>query len=169
MRWTACVLAVVLGGTLAACTHNPVSAHHPVSVHRTTTAAPPRTRGPAHIVVVVMENRSYAEIVHNRNAHFLNALLTKSATYSDFHAETHPSQPNYLALYSGSTHSVRSDACRYRFHSDNLGDEVLDAGLTFTAYTESMPVRGVVRCINLVSEYTRARQPGPTSATSQPR
>jgi hypothetical protein len=130
MHWTACVLAVVLGGTLAACTHDPVAAHDPVSAHRTTPAAPTRKREPTHIVVVVMENRPYAEIVHNRDAPYLNALLAQSANFSDFHAETHPSLPNYLALFSGSTHRLRSDSCHHLFHTDKLGDEVIDAGLT---------------------------------------
>ena len=153
MGWVARALAMlVCVGTLAACTQHPVAA----DLDRSST---PQTRRPAHIVVVVMENRSDSQIVHNRNAPYLNTLLAQSANYSDFHAETHPSQPNYLALVSGSTHQVRSDSCDYRFRTDNLGDEVLDAGLTFTAYTESLPVDGVQPCADLGAEYTRAREP----------
>jgi hypothetical protein len=156
MGWVSRVLALLVGlGALAACTSHPVVAHRSTS----SVASSPRSRVPSHIVVVVMENRSYFEIVHNRDAPYLNRLLSRSASYSDFHAETHPSEPNYLALFSGSTHRVRSDACNYRFHSDNLGDEVLDAGLTFTAYTESLPGVGVERCRPLATESTLAREP----------
>lgn len=172
MRWAALVLAVVVGlGTLTACTHGPVVARRSASAApRTQRTAHVGTAGPSaapsahptrptHIVVVVMENRSYSEVIHNRNAPYLNALLRHSASYSHFHAETHPSQPNYLALFSGSTHRVRTDSCDYRFHSDNLGDEVLDARLTFTAYTESLPGAGIERCKPLITESTLAREP----------
>jgi len=161
MGWVARALAVLVGlGTLAACTQHQVAVHRSTSVaaHHSTSSTP-RTRGPAHIVVVVMENRSYSEIVHNRSAPYLNELLEQSANYSEFYAETHPSQPNYLALFSGSTHRVRSDRCNHHFHTDNLGDEVLDAGLTFTAYTESLPGAGVESCRPFVTESTLAREP----------
>jgi acid phosphatase len=148
MGWVVRVLAVLVGvGALAACTSHPVVAHR--SSSRSTassTASTPRIRRPAHIVVVVMENRSYAEIVHNRTAPYLNELLEQSASYSDFHAEAHPSLPNYLALFSGSTHRLRHDRCHLRFRGESLADEVLDAGLTYTSYAESLPRIGYAGC-----------------------
>jgi hypothetical protein len=169
MGWVARVLAVLVGvGALTACTSHAVVGHR--SSSRSTassTASTPRTRRPAHIVVVVMENRSYADIVHNRTAPYLNELLEQSASYSDFHAEAHPSLPNYLALFSGSTHRLRSDSCHHQFRSESLADEVLDAGLSYTSYAESLPRVGYAGCAApgyrrippSMYEYVRIRAP----------
>ena len=45
-----------------------------------------------------------------RSGPYLRSLAT-GASLTDMHAETHPSQPNYLALFSGDTHGVRDDRC----------------------------------------------------------
>lgn len=58
---------------------------------------------PAHTVVVVMENHSYADIIGNPATPFINALARQGALFTRSFAITHPSEPNYLALFSGST------------------------------------------------------------------
>src|SRR5690349_5938901 len=69
---------------------------------------------PDHVVVVILENHSYSQIVGSADAPFINQLavsganftndptLDPLATRSGSHATDHPSQPNYLELYSGS-------------------------------------------------------------------
>ena len=59
---------------------------------------------------------------------------------------THPSQPNYIALFSGSQHGITTNKCRTVSGADNLGRQLLDAGLTFTGYAESMPRAGYTGC-----------------------
>ena len=63
-----------------------------------------------HIVVVVEENHSYAEIIGNSQAAYINALATGGALLTNYHAVAHPSQPNYLALYAGSTFGVQDNS-----------------------------------------------------------
>jgi acid phosphatase len=46
---------------------------------------------PAHVVVVVMENRSYNDVVGNKSAPYINALASTGAVFTDSHAITHPS------------------------------------------------------------------------------
>jgi phosphatidylinositol-3-phosphatase len=93
-----------------------------------------------HIVVVVEENRAFSKIIGNlADAPFINtALVPKAAIMNNFHAEAHPSQPNYFALYAGSTFGVKDD----RNHDEPdpslytiLNDSV--PGLTFAGYVES--------------------------------
>src|SRR4051812_5885062 len=59
-----------------------------------------------HIVVVIEENHAFGEVIGNAQAPYINSLATGGALLTNFHAITHPSQPNYLALYAGSTFGV---------------------------------------------------------------
>jgi len=62
-------------------------------------AGPPLTY--SHVVVIMEENLSYAAAVGNANAPYLNMLVSRCALATNFHNETHPSQPNYMAATSG--------------------------------------------------------------------
>jgi acid phosphatase len=114
-------------------------------------ASTPRTQpagtGPDHVLIVVFENEASSQLDGSANAPYLNALMARSAVYTDFHAETHPSQPNYIALFSGDTHGVTNDNCPVRLHdTPNLGRQLLDAGRTFVGYSEAMPGPGYTGC-----------------------
>ena len=65
---------------------------------------------PAHVVVVVEENRSAAGIIGNKSAPYINSLATNGALMTQSFAITHPSEPNYLALFAGDTFGSASDA-----------------------------------------------------------
>jgi hypothetical protein len=51
----------------------------------------------------------YSQIIGNSNAPYINSLATSGALFTNSFAVTHPSQPNYLALFSGSTQGVTDD------------------------------------------------------------
>ena len=94
-----------------------------------------------------MENHSYADIIGNRAAPFINELARRGALFTHSSAITHPSEPNYLALFSGSTHGVTSDQCPLAIgQAPNLGRQLLDAGLTFAGYSEDLPSVGFTGC-----------------------
>ena len=61
------------------------------------------------MVIVVEENHSYNSIIGIASAPSINSLAQQGAPMTDSHGVTHPSQPNYLALFSGSTLGVTSD------------------------------------------------------------
>lgn len=104
---------------------------------------------PAHIVVIVEENRSYADIVHSPLAAYLRSLMRSGASFTHSYAITHPSEPNYLALFSGWTHGVRSDhSCPQRFRGPNLANQLRRAGKPFTAYVDALPYRGFRGCFS---------------------
>ncbi|MBV8491420.1 MAG: acid phosphatase [Candidatus Eremiobacteraeota bacterium] len=112
-------------------------------------ASPPASVGPhaSHVTVVVMENRDYAAIAGNAQAPYFNrTLVPRGVLLQNAHAVTHPSEPNYLAIFSGSTQGDASDACPVTYASANLASELLAAGLTFGGYSESMPHDGFSGC-----------------------
>ena len=107
-------------------------------------AAPPRLD---HVVVVIMENHRLSQIVGNPAAPYISALSVQGANFTNSHGVGHPSQPNYLALFSGSTQKVGSDWCPQSLGSaNNLGAQLIAAGLTFTGYSEGLPTTGFHGC-----------------------
>lgn len=111
-----------------------------------------------HVLVVVMENHGLAQVIGNRSAPYLTALAGQGANFTNSHGVAHPSQPNYLALFSGSTHGIANDSCPHSYpDADNLGAQLIAAGLGFTGYSESMPAAGYAGCI--AGNYARKHNP----------
>ncbi|HWB09648.1 MAG TPA: DUF4214 domain-containing protein [Pirellulales bacterium] len=99
---------------------------------------------PDHVVVVIEENHDYSQIIGSANAPYVNSLAQQGALMTDSTAVTHPSQPNYLDLFSGSNQGVTDDSLPpgLPFSTPNLGAELLANGLSFAGYSESMPYAG---------------------------
>lgn len=119
-------------------------------------AAVPR---PAHVVVVVEENKSFAEIVGNGGAPYINRLAREGALFTHAHGVTHPSLPNYLALFAGVTND-NGDGCPATGidpRAPNLGSELLAAHLTFAGYAEALPAPGSTVCA--AGTYARKHAP----------
>jgi acid phosphatase len=98
-----------------------------------------------HIVLVMFENKANSQITSS-SAPYFTSLAAQGAKFSQSYAITHPSQPNYIALFSGSTQGVTSDTCPQTFTAGNLGAQLIGAGLTFKGYSESMPSAGYTGC-----------------------
>lgn len=96
----------------------------------------------AHVTVIVMENFDYEEVIGNEQAPYLNELAASNALFTNSSGVAHPSEPNYLALFSGSTQGVTSDACPLTFTGENLAAELLASGYTFDGYSEGWPGAG---------------------------
>jgi phosphatidylinositol-3-phosphatase len=112
----------------------------------------------AHVVIVVEENRSQANIIGNQSAPFINALAANGAMMAQSFAETHPSEPNYLALFAGDTFGVTKDVCPVNGGAQpNLGSELLAAGYTFVGYAEGLPSVGSAVCS--AGKYARKHVP----------
>jgi len=104
---------------------------------------------PNHIVIVVEENHGYDQIIRSENAPYINQLAEEGTLFTNSEAITHPSQPNYLALFSGSTQNVDGDAClmgKGPYTTPNLGASLLKAGYTFKGYSETLPQMGFLEC-----------------------
>lgn len=112
---------------------------------------------PAHIVVVVLENRSFSEIIDGSQAPFIKSLAGSGALFTASSAVTHPSEPNYLALFSGSTLGVSGDPCPLGFTGPNLAAQLSAAGLSFAGYSEGLPAAGSLTCSS--GDYARKHAP----------
>jgi acid phosphatase len=113
---------------------------------------------PAHVVIVVEENRSEGRIIGSKSTPFINALAANGANMAQSFAETHPSEPNYLALFAGSTFGVTTDACPVNGgNTPNLASELLAAGYTFIGYAEGLPAVGSTACS--AGKYARKHVP----------
>ena len=134
------------GGGPGATTPAPASTTTPV----TRPAAPASSMSPAgagHVVVVIFENKAYRQVAGSADAPYLNGLLSRSAVFSNAHGVAHPSQPNYLALFSGSTQGVTDDHCPVTVTGKpNLAEQLIAAGDTFTGYAEDLPSAGYRGC-----------------------
>ena len=116
----------------------------------------------AHVVIVVMENKNYSDIIGRPDeAPYINSLASGGAVFSNSYGVSHPSEPNYLALFSGSTQGLTGDNCPENFKSaPNLGAELIAAHLSFAGYSESMPSAGYTGCGSFFSlGYVRAHNP----------
>ena len=62
-----------------------------------------------------MENTGYSALVGNSSAPYINSLMSQGASFTNSHGVTHPSQPNYVALFSGALQGVSDDSCPKSF------------------------------------------------------
>jgi phosphatidylinositol-3-phosphatase len=98
-----------------------------------------------HIVLVMFENKASSQITSS-SAPYFTSLAAQGAKFTQSYAITHPSQPNYIALFSGGTQGVTNDDCPKTFGGANLGAQLIGAGLSFAGYSESMPSDGYTGC-----------------------
>ena len=102
---------------------------------------------PDHVVVVIEENRGYSQIMDMRNSKsYFHSLARRGVLFTQSYGVTHPSQPNYLALFSGSTQGITNNSCPHTFDSASLASSLLDKGLSFATYSESLPATGDLTC-----------------------
>lgn len=119
-------------------------------------ARPPATYG--HVVWIVMENKSYADIIGAADAPYLNAVAQACGVAAGFSAETHPSAPNYVAMTSGGTHGVVGDPdpIGARIEAPSIFSQLGSGG--WRALMESMPGNCRLRSV-LPDYYARHNAP----------
>jgi len=101
---------------------------------------------PAHVVVVIEENHGYSQIIGSSQAPYINTLASEGALFTNSFAITHPSQPNYLDLFSGWNQGVTDDSCPHTFSTASLESELIAKGRTFNGYSEGLPSAGSEVC-----------------------
>lgn len=86
-------------------------------------------------IIVIFENTNYADAIKQP---YFSYLAKNGAHFTNFTAITHPSQPNYIALTSGSLHGVN--------HSNpidldvrNVVDLLEEKNISWRIYTEDYP------------------------------
>jgi hypothetical protein len=98
---------------------------------------------PDHIVIVIEENHSQFDVIGNPTASYINSLAQGGALLTNCFATVHPSQPNYLHLFSGDDQGSTNDTPPTSpYTTPNLGAALLSAGRTFVGYSEDLPAVG---------------------------
>src|SRR5258708_2304235 len=111
-----------------------------------------------HVVIVMEENHSYGEIIGSSSAPYINnTLAAGGALFTQSFAIEHPSEPNYLDLFSGSNQGVTDDNCPQTFSTENLASELAAASQTFTGFSEDLPSAGSTVCTS--GAYARKHAP----------
>jgi len=110
---------------------------------------------PAHTVIVVLENHSYNQVI---KAPYIASLAKAGANMTNSHGVQRPSQPNYLALWSGSTQGITDDSCPHNFAGASLGQQLLNTGKTTAIYSENLPAAGSTTC-SASGGYARKHNP----------
>jgi phosphatidylinositol-3-phosphatase len=127
-------------------------------------APPPAVPRYDHIFVIIEENRSYSEIIGSKSiAPNINRLAEHYGQATQFYAEVHPSEANYIAMLGGDTFGIHDDDayyCKPRMQDEfcpksksadyvdhtisapSLVDQLELHGLTWKAYLESIPEPG---------------------------
>ena len=99
-----------------------------------------------HVVVVIEENHAFNEVIGNPNMPYVNGLAQAGALMTDSHGVTHPSEPNYFALFSGSDQGVAADPCNWTVSGPNLASELMAKNKSFAIYSEDLPAQGDTSC-----------------------
>ena len=88
-----------------------------------------------HVVIFYFENTYYEVALKQPN--FKN-FSEQGAFLADFHAETHPSQPNYIALVAGDDFGLETNA-PLDLDDRNVADLLEEKGLTWKTYAQGFP------------------------------
>ena len=91
-----------------------------------------------HVYVIVLENEAYGSLVGSSDAPYLNSLIASYGLATSYDGVAHPSQPNYLALFSGSTQGVTDDG-QHNISAANLADQLDAHGKTWRVYAQDYP------------------------------
>ncbi|HEX3422255.1 MAG TPA: alkaline phosphatase family protein [Sphingomicrobium sp.] len=129
-------------------------------------AQPPRTSIPLyrHIFVIIDENKGYHQLMdHPEWTPVIHRLASEYGSATQFYAEVHSSEADYIAMLGGDTFGIHDDDafyCRAGLKDPNcqdsgkpgyanhdltarsLMDQLTERGLTWKAYLEDIPGAG---------------------------
>jgi hypothetical protein len=121
---------------------------------------------PDHIIFIIEENQPNSLVIGSSVASiapYINqlALDTDAVVFNALYAIEHPSQPNYLDLFSGSNQGVLDDnlPANYPFSSPNMADELVHNGYTFATYSQDLPNVGSDVQNSTTGSYARKHNP----------
>src|SRR5437763_10133573 len=87
--------------------------------------------------VIVLENHSKHSVIGDPNAPFITSLAHRYGEAAKYFGVTHPSEPNYVAMISGSNWFTNNDDPANRFAHDNLVDTLTAHHISWGAYMEA--------------------------------
>jgi len=140
----------------------------PAAAFSATTPADRAVPRYAHIIVIVEENKDYAQILDPAMAPNIAGLAAQYGDATQFFGEVHPSEANYVALLGGDTFGIHDDDAFYchagmtdpfcfgaaqpgyadhTVTTPHLGQQLEGKGLTWKGYYEDLPAAGSLAVI----------------------
>lgn len=92
----------------------------------------------SHVYVIVLENHDLSAVIGDPGAPYLNSLATRYGLATEYSAVAIPSQPNYIALFGGSTRGI-ADNENHDLAEPNLADELEANGHTWRVFAQNVP------------------------------
>ncbi len=119
----------------------PTQAPTPTPTPTPTTPPPSGSGVPGfdHVYVIVMENKEYGSVVGSSSAPYLNQLIQQNGLATNYTGVSHPSEPNYIAMWAGSTYGITDDGT-YNLNGVTIADQLEAAGKSWMVYSENYPV-----------------------------
>jgi hypothetical protein len=91
------------------------------------------------VFVITLENHSQHSVIGDSNSPYLTGLARQYGEAADYFGVTHPSEPNYIAMISGSNWFTNNDNPANRFDHTNLVDELEAHHISWGGYMEALP------------------------------
>lgn len=92
------------------------------------------------LLLLVMENQQAINVLGNQNAPNITRLAQQHPVATQYYGATHPSLPNYLTMWAGSTFGVGDDGppTAHRLKGETLGSQLDAGGVRWAGYFESL-------------------------------
>lgn len=99
----------------------------------------PTVSGIDHIIWIWFENKEFNQITA-ASAPTFASFAAAGVNFTEFYGHTHPSQPNYLHAFSGSSQGVTTNNyCTFPAPTDSLPQQLAAAGKTWRLYAQGYP------------------------------
>jgi len=89
----------------------------------------------SNMLLIILENTDFSKAFADPN---LKAFASTGVLFNNWLAFSHPSQPNYIAMTSGSGNGITSDTSK-TINVQNVADLLEAKGLTWKSYQENWP------------------------------
>jgi hypothetical protein len=110
------------------------------------------------VALMVLENRSYSQVIGSPHAPYLNHLAHTHALATNYFAITHPSLPNYIALTTGTTGEVTGNCSSCDTGLPSLVNQLDSSHISWRAYFESLP-RNAAASVTRAGRYNKHYNP----------
>ncbi len=133
------------GGSMTAPNPQPSPTPPPPAPSPTPNPSPPPAPvvEASNVVLIVLENINYADVVGSANAPYLNSLMTQGTLATAYYANVHPSIGNYFMMTSGNIVST-DDAYSGTVAPPEIVSALTAAGKSWRVYAEGIPAAGYI-------------------------
>ena len=100
----------------------------------------------SHVVVLIEENYDGPAILGGASALYLKSLAAQGEYWPSYHGVSHPSEPNYLGLFSGASQGTDgSDSC-ISSNAQSLAGLAIAGGVSIEGYMAGLAGGGSYAC-----------------------